>query len=96
MKGEDVKQKVGKLGWQFSGNSISRTFEFGNFREAMDFVGRVAELAEDIRHHPDIEIMYNKVKLALTTHSEGRVTDKDLVMAEKINKMLRDVLDDKL
>ena len=64
-----------------------RVFEFDDFTSAMDFVNAVAEIAEESEHHPDIEIKYNKVKLTLTTHSKGGLTDLDFEVAEKIDTL---------
>jgi 4a-hydroxytetrahydrobiopterin dehydratase len=69
-------------GWSRSDESISRTFEFGDFNEAMGFVIRVAMEAEKADHHPDIDIRWNKVTLTLSTHSEGGLTAKDLKLAD--------------
>lgn len=77
----------GLEGWSVQGNTIERTFEFSNFVEAMGFVNRIAEAAEAVNHHPDIIINYNKVKLSLTSHDSGGVTQRDLRMAGKINEL---------
>jgi 4a-hydroxytetrahydrobiopterin dehydratase len=74
-------------GWNMNGNVIERVFEFSNFVEAMGFVNRIAEAAEAVNHHPDITINYNKVKLSLTSHDSGGVTQRDLRMAGKINEI---------
>lgn len=71
-------------GWSLDGEIIRKTFEFSNFNEAMGFVTRVALLAEPVDHHPDIDIRWNKVTIALSTHSEGALTDKDTNLARKI------------
>lgn len=74
-------------GWSATGNTIERIFEFPNFVEAMGFVNRVAEAAEAVNHHPDITINYNKVKLSLTSHDSGGVTQRDVRMAGKISEI---------
>ncbi len=68
-------------GWQLDGETISRTFAFADFAEAMGFVVKIAMAAEVADHHPDIDIRWNKVTLALTTHSEGALTAKDTALA---------------
>ena len=73
-------------GWTAANNEISKTFVFGNFVEAVAFVNRVADLAEAAGHHPDIDIRYNRVKIVLTTHDDGGVTDKDAALAGEIEK----------
>ncbi|GBD19558.1 MAG: 4a-hydroxytetrahydrobiopterin dehydratase [Dehalococcoidia bacterium] len=75
-------------GWQRQGDALVREFRFKNFREAMAFVNRVAELAEEQRHHPDITIRYNRVQLALTTHEAGGITERDVELARKIAGLL--------
>lgn len=70
-----------------SNQSISRTFEFKDFKESMKFVNAVAELAEEQHHHPDITINYNAVTLVLTTHSAGGLTEKDLTLAKAIDQL---------
>lgn len=71
-------------GWTAANNEIAKTFIFGNFVEAIAFVNRVADLAEAAGHHPDLDIRYNRVRIALTTHDDGGVTDKDAALAGEI------------
>ena len=75
-------------GWQLKNEALSQTFTFTDFGEAMSFVQSVAALAERAGHHPDIDIRYNKVTLALSTHDEGGITNKDFSLAAAINKIL--------
>ena len=70
-------------GWTVRARTLHRRFEFGGFLDAIDFVNRVAMKAEKADHHPDIDIRWNKVALALTTHSEGGLTAKDFAMARQ-------------
>lgn len=86
---EIVKALVGLGGWARHGESIERTVELASFPEAIRFVGRVADLAEAADHHPDIDIRYRKVRLVLSTHSEGGVTAKDLDLAGRIDAVER-------
>lgn len=74
--------------WRKRGRVIRRTFEFADFRAAMRFVNRVAKLAERAGHHPDIDLRWNRVTLALSTHSEGGLTDKDFSLARRIDALL--------
>jgi 4a-hydroxytetrahydrobiopterin dehydratase len=69
--------------WKRNGQIISRTFEFEDFPVAMKFVNAVAALAEQAQHHPDIDVRWNKVTLALTTHDAGGLTEKDFAMARE-------------
>ncbi|HEY8172713.1 MAG TPA: 4a-hydroxytetrahydrobiopterin dehydratase [Dehalococcoidia bacterium] len=72
-------------GWKRDDDEIEKKFEFADFGAAMAFVNRVAEAAEAADHHPDISIKYNKVKMSLSTHSEGGVTEKDFNLAAQID-----------
>jgi len=71
--------------WHLEGESkdavITRTFKFADFVDAMKFVDRLAEAAENAGHHPDIDIRYNRVRLALVTHDAGGITQKDIDLA---------------
>ena len=72
--------------WREEGAELVRDFEFRNFADALAFVNRVAEEAEEMNHHPDILIHgWNKVRLTLSTHSEGRITDNDHALAGRID-----------
>jgi 4a-hydroxytetrahydrobiopterin dehydratase len=74
-------------GWERQGDALVRTYVFKNFREAMAFVNRVAELAEEARHHPDVTIRYNRVQLLLTTHEAGGITERDIALARKLAEL---------
>jgi len=71
--------------WIRDGESISRTYVFGDFNEAMGFVTRVTIASEVADHHPDIDIRWNKVTIVLSTHSEGALTSKDLNLAAQFD-----------
>jgi 4a-hydroxytetrahydrobiopterin dehydratase len=73
--------------WELEKKHIERTFEFDDFSESIDFVNGVAEVAEDEEHHPDIDIRYNKVRLVLSTHSKGGLTELDFNLAERIDTL---------
>lgn len=84
----EIQQALAKLpGWRRSGIAIQRVFEFADFKAAMQFVNKVAEAAEQANHHPDIDIRYNKVTMALVSHDSGGVTQRDVRMAEKISQI---------
>ncbi len=74
--------------WDIEGKKIERVFEFDDFTESIDFVNGVAEIAEESEHHPDIDIRWNKVKLILSTHNKGGLTDLDFELAEKIDNLV--------
>ena len=85
----EVASKMGNVSqWQRNGAEISRTFQFKDFAGAMKFVNAVAAEAEKANHHPDIDIRWNKVKLALSTHSEGGLTEKDFALATVCDKLI--------
>lgn len=75
-------------GWDRSGEVITRTFEHKDFAGALAFVNAVGAEAEKANHHPDIDIRWNKVTLALSTHSEGKLTQKDVDLASKIDHLV--------
>ena len=74
-------------GWDRAGNAITRTVKLGDFRDAMLYVGAVAHLAQAANHHPDIAISWNTVRLTLSTHSAGGLTEKDLALARQISDL---------
>lgn len=74
--------------WALSEKAVSREFIFKDFRQAMDFVNRVARVAEEQGHHPDILISYKKVKLTLSTHKAGGLSRNDFIMAAKIDLLV--------
>jgi 4a-hydroxytetrahydrobiopterin dehydratase len=74
--------------WQIESGELVRTFKFEDFVAAMGFVNRVADLAEAAAHHPDIDIRYNRVRLALVTHDAGGITGKDFDLAAAADKTL--------
>jgi 4a-hydroxytetrahydrobiopterin dehydratase len=83
---EIVEEKLKHLqGWTLDGKEIVREFSFADFVEALRFVNAVGEKAEAAGHHPDIDIRYNKVKLALMSHDSGGLTDRDFRLAEIVN-----------
>ncbi len=90
MRTADVDARLSQHpGWARKGDEISKTFSFGDFREAMAFANRVADAANEADHHPDLLIQYRKVTTTLSTHSEGGVTEKDFSMAAKIDAAAR-------
>ncbi len=82
----EVSNRLNALqGWRKEGGEIVRVFEFPDFRGSLAFVNKVGELAEAAGHHPDIDIRYNKVRLALVSHDAGGLTAKDFELAGKVN-----------
>jgi 4a-hydroxytetrahydrobiopterin dehydratase len=73
--------------WKRNGDVIARTFEFKDFPAAMDFTNAVAALAEQAQHHPNIDVRRNKVRLALSTHDAGGLTEKDFALARQCDEL---------
>lgn len=77
-----------KLPWELvEGKKIQHTFKFNGFKESMAFINKVADIAENEGHHPDIHVYYNKVKLVLWTHAINGLFDNDFILAAKIEKL---------
>ena len=74
-----------RIGWKRDGEAIGKEFRFQTFRDAIVFVNRVAGLADEMNHHPDIDIRYDKVQLRLSSHDAGGVTERDLALAGAID-----------
>lgn len=74
--------------WRLENGALTRSFSFPDFREAMSFVNSVAAVAERAGHHPDIDIRYNKVNLALSSHDAGGITERDFGLAAEIGAIL--------
>ncbi len=75
--------------WALEGDAIVKEFSFPNFKAGVEFVNGVAGIAERMNHHPSILIEYDKVRLAITTHDENGLTDKDFMLAEEIERLLK-------
>lgn len=74
--------------WKVESGELMRTFIFKDFLGSLAFVNKVGELAEKAGHHPDIDICYNRVRLALITHDEGGITAKDFDLARAASKLV--------
>jgi 4a-hydroxytetrahydrobiopterin dehydratase len=74
-------------GWELAGDAIVRTVKLKDFAEAMAFVNRVAEIAEEANHHPDITIKWNTVTLTQSTHVAGGLTEHDFRLARRLNEL---------
>jgi 4a-hydroxytetrahydrobiopterin dehydratase len=83
----DIEQRLQGSEWRHDGGAIVRDFELADFAAAIEFVQRVAEQAEAANHHPDILVHgWNKVRLTLSTHSEGGLTQADFELAARIDE----------
>jgi 4a-hydroxytetrahydrobiopterin dehydratase len=74
--------------WEIEGETITRTIEFEEFSEGIDFVNDLAEIAEEAQHHPDIDIRYTRITVALTTHDVGGVTELDIQLAQRVDNLV--------
>jgi 4a-hydroxytetrahydrobiopterin dehydratase len=85
---DDIASRLENSQWRREGDEIVRESRFADFAEAMAFVNRVAEAAEQANHHPDILVHgWNKVRLSLTNHAAGGLTDADFEMAKRIDTL---------
>jgi 4a-hydroxytetrahydrobiopterin dehydratase len=81
-----IEQRLAGLDWRRDGEAIVRDYELADFAAAVELVERVARRAEEANHHPDILLHgWNKVRLTLSTHSEGGITEADFALAERID-----------
>jgi 4a-hydroxytetrahydrobiopterin dehydratase len=88
LSGDEIDARVGELDWSLEGKEIVREWELKDFAEAVAFVNRVAEAAEKANHHPDILLHgWNKVRLALSSHSAGGLTAADFDMAQRFDEL---------
>ena len=89
LENEKIEQELESLtGWSHEDDKLKREYEFGDFREAMTFINRIAFEAEDQVHHPEIFNVYNTVNIGLTSHDAGnKVTNKDVKLAKTIESI---------
>lgn len=86
---DEVTEALGALrGWSREGNAIVKEFRFSGFDDSIGFVVRLGIRAEAADHHPDIDVRYNRVRVALSTHSEGGITDKDIALASEADAIV--------
>lgn len=72
-------------GWQLEDGKLVHDYKFPDFVAAMNFVNHIADMAESANHHPDIDIRYNQVRLALISHDSGGITNRDIRFATSVN-----------
>ncbi|MFO7777445.1 MAG: 4a-hydroxytetrahydrobiopterin dehydratase [Nitriliruptoraceae bacterium] len=83
-----VRARLADLdGWELEGDAIRREFTFDGFREAIDFINRIADLADEANHHPELTNVYSNVTVVLTSHDAGGVTERDLALAAAIDQV---------
>jgi 4a-hydroxytetrahydrobiopterin dehydratase len=85
---QEIERHIADGDWTREGDAIVREWKLGDFAEAIAFVNRVADLAERANHHPDVLLHgYNHVRLTLSTHSQGGLTDADFKLAREIDRL---------
>jgi len=89
---ENIRQVLKEIiieskGWSNSNKKLERTFKFKDFKESIEFVNKVSKIAESQKHHPDIEIKYNKVKISITDHEKGGVSEKCHKLVKSIDNL---------
>jgi 4a-hydroxytetrahydrobiopterin dehydratase len=88
LSGAELEQAIGTLsGWTLEQGELVQQWTFKDFPAAIHFVNQVAPLAEEAGHHPDIDIRYNRVRLALVSHDAGGITERDISMAKRISEI---------
>ncbi|MBA3889965.1 MAG: 4a-hydroxytetrahydrobiopterin dehydratase [Gemmatimonadaceae bacterium] len=86
----DIQRALGTLpGWTRRGDALTKTFAFDRFADGIAFVDTIAVAADAMDHHPDIDIRYTKVTVALSTHSAGGITQLDLDLAEQVERVAK-------
>ena len=85
---DEINDRLQDLdGWERSGDAITKDFDNGDFKGSVDFVNRLTPAAEEMEHHPDLEISWKTVTVTLSTHSEGGLTGADFELAGKIDAL---------
>jgi 4a-hydroxytetrahydrobiopterin dehydratase len=86
MEEDGIEARLAELeGWQRDGEAITREFDRGDFVGSIRFAEAIVEPAEELGHHPDLEISWATVRVRITTHSEGGLTEADFELAERID-----------
>jgi 4a-hydroxytetrahydrobiopterin dehydratase len=85
---EEIEERRARLdGWERSGDAIVKQFDNGDFKGSVEFVNAITPLADEMNHHPDLEISWKTVTVTITTHSEGGLTDGDFELAGRIDAL---------
>ena len=85
---DEVEERLQRLqGWERAGDAIVKEFKLADFKGSVDFVNALTPAAEEMNHHPDLKISWNKVEVSLSTHSEGGLTENDFELAGKIDAL---------
>ena len=81
----EIDSRLAELdGWEREGETIVKTFELADFVGSVEFINRVVEPAEEMGHHPDLSVSWNKVRVSITTHAAGGLTANDFELAKRI------------
>jgi 4a-hydroxytetrahydrobiopterin dehydratase len=85
---QEIEERLtGVDGWERSGDAIVKRFDNGDFTGSVEFVNRLTPEAEDMNHHPDLEISWKDVTVTITSHSEGGLTENDFELARRIDAL---------
>ena len=85
---QEIEGRMDALqGWERDGDAIRKQFDCGDFKGSVDFVNRLLPVAEEMNHHPDLEISWSRVTATLSTHSEGGLTASDFELAGRIDAL---------
>jgi 4a-hydroxytetrahydrobiopterin dehydratase len=88
LTGDDLARRAAALpSWSVANDRLSRTFSFPDFKTALDFVNRAGTVAEEMNHHPDIQLGWGKAAFEIWTHDAGGVTESDFRLAERIDAL---------
>lgn len=88
-----IQEKLDAIrGWVFIDGKIQKTYSFSDFMKAMEYINKLAIIAEHLDHHPDIHVRYNKVTIATSTHDEDGITDKDFKLAKECEQLAVDMI----
>ena len=88
LEDSEIEQRLaGAEGWERDGDAITKTFENDDFVGSVRFIDSLVEPAESMNHHPDLEMSWDKVKVSITNHAEGGLTEADFELARKIDAL---------
>jgi 4a-hydroxytetrahydrobiopterin dehydratase len=88
LSGEEIEERLSSLdGWERDGDAITKAFDRGDFVGSVDFVRRMVEPAEGMNHHPDLAVSWSEVKVSITNHAAGGLTEADFELAAKIDQL---------
>jgi len=84
---DQITEKLKALvGWERKGEAIAKHYTFKEFMDGIRFINRIAEKAEEMDHHPDMTVNYRRVTFSLSTHDQGGITEKDIKLADVIER----------